>query len=361
MAFLKKILSGFLFVFLANFVYTQNKPENFCESLPAWDKIVIKNEEIPAGIPKMLIITNRPYISGKGIKEFFPNDLANFRKVSYLIAACDGANWLLYFVSSFEEGMNEINDGSDILLFIEGHGKTLPMTLNRAKQVQSRYHVSMVVFDWPSRHSNFNLSLSRVRRCGDNFYNLLLQIREYRKQSMTENLHFSILAHSLGNYFLSNLVVCGDAQYLKDVFIDNMIMNAAAIRTREHGDVLSQLDFQKRIYITFNKYDWILRGAHMLTAGKMLGNVPMQPLVKNACYLDFTGIVGKEHSYYYGKHSFEHEMPAFFYFYNTALHGEEVNLLNKMLFLSDNTLNVYKVKLYDSSHYKPGNGNKESK
>jgi len=42
-----------------------------------------------------------------------------------------------------------------------------------------------------------------------------------------------------------------DGQYLKDVFIDNIVLNAAAIRSKEHGEVLSQLNFQKAIVYCF--------------------------------------------------------------------------------------------------------------
>jgi hypothetical protein len=261
-----------------------------------------------------------------------------------MIVTCDGTSWQLRFVPDFYEGMKEINDGRDILLFIEGHGKVLPAVMNRAFQIQERYNVALVVFDWPSKNRNFNTSLARVRRCGDNFYNLLLQIKDYRIRLMTENQHFSIIAHSLGNYFLTNFIVCGDGQYLKDKFIDNIIFNSAAIRSKEHGEVISQIEFMNRIYITSNKYDWVLRGAHLLTSGKMLGNYPIFPLATNAQYVNFTGLVGKEHSYYFGFHDFEYENPAFFYFYNTVVHGNEVNLNDTKYFTPRETGDGYNVK-----------------
>jgi hypothetical protein len=345
--FFSKIPVAILFVFSLLSVEAQVNNPTFYEVPSTWQNIQINNEKIPTGLPRILIITNRPYIPDAEDREFFPNDLADFRKVSYLIATFDGKNWKLSFVSDFEEGMREIDDGRDILLFIEGHGKTLPMALNRAFHVQTRYNLSLIVFDWPSKNRNYNSSLARVRRCGDNFYNLMLQIKEYKKQSMDENQHFSILAHSLGNYFLSNLIVCGDAQYLNDVFIDNIIMNAAAIRSKEHGKVLSQMKFYKRLYITSNKYDWVLHGAHLLTAGRMLGIDPIKPLVRQAYYVNFTSVVGKEHSYYYGRHPFEHEYPAFFYFYNTSLHGKEVNLTDTTMFLPRNTRDGYNIRNCD--------------
>jgi hypothetical protein len=109
-------------------------------------------------------------------------------------------------------------------------------------------------------------------------------------------------------------------------------MNASAIRTKEHGVVLSQVRIADRIYITSNKNDFVLRGAHLLTSGKMLGNLVIKPLATNAQYVNFTDVAGREHSYYFGYHPFEHENPAFYYFYYTALHGKEVNLNDTALF-----------------------------
>ncbi len=322
----------------------QYQVQGFCDLPAPWDKIIISQDSIPDTLTKMLIVTNRPFVLDARNHEIFPNDIAAFRKVSYLIAACDGIKWYFSFTDNFTSGMKAIDNGRDILLFIEGHGKTLPMALNRAFQVQARYDVTIVVFDWPSKNSNFNLSLARVRRCADNFYNLLLMLRNYKQQQMNEDQHLSLLAHSLGNYFLSYLVVCGDAQYLREPFLDNVVMNAPAIRSKEHGEVLSQLKIQKRLFIMFNKNDWVLKGANMLTSGRMLGNGAIEPLVDSAMYFDFTEVAGKEHSYYFGYHSFEHTNKAFYYLYYNAVHGNSVNLHDENMFMPGSAENVFYIK-----------------
>lgn len=326
-------------------VKSQQPITGFCETIPSWDRIKINNGQIPASGTKIFIISNRPYIPDAADHEYFPNDIANYRKVSYIIATCDGTDWKLNFVPDFYTGMKEINDGRNILLFVEGHGKTLPMALSRAFQVEARYNVSLVLFDWPSKNRNFNRSLARVRLCGENFHNLLLQVRDYREHYMNDTQHFSILAHSLGNYFLSNFVVCGDWQFLREKFLDNVIINASAIRSKEHGEVLSQLGFSKRIYITSNKKDFVLRGAHLLTSGKMLGNLVIKPIATNAQYVNFTSVAGKEHSYYFGYHSFEYDVPAIYYFYNTSLQGDEVDLQDTDYFIPRETGDGYDIKV----------------
>jgi hypothetical protein len=75
----------------------------------------------------------------------------------------------------------------------------------------------------------------------------------------------------------------------------------------------------------------------------MLGNLAIKPLAQNACYLNFSLVAGKEHSYYFGYHDFEYSNPAFYYFYNTALHGNEVNLQDTDKFVSRESGDGYNI------------------
>lgn len=293
-------------------------------------RILIGKGEIPEEGARIFIVTNRSFDPECRKQEYFLNEASD--SVSYLIAACDGNNWQYYFVPGFTEGMKIINDGSDILLFIEGHGKTMPMALERAYQVHIRYNLSLVVFDWPSDNRTFRASLQAIRHCEANFNNLLMKSKEYRSQHMEKNQHLSILAHSIGNYFLNYAAERGDELGLHEAFIDNIVMNAPAIPAREHGKAVSRMAFQKRIFITSNKNDLVLRGAGALTSARMLGNVVLGPPASNATYINFSGVARTEHSYYYGSQPFEYELPAFYYFYHSSLHGREVDLSDTRMF-----------------------------
>lgn len=324
------ILLAFILVLTAGRISAQPAVMPACKEA-AWNKIRISKEDIPEGGAKIFIITNRPYVPRAENQEYFPNGIA--KSMSYLIAACDGDSWHFHFVSGFEEGMNAINDGRNILIFLEGHGKTLPMALDRAYQVQMRYNLSIVVFDWPSDNRNFKSSLDAISSCEGNFYTFLVQMKEYRRRQMKKSQHLSILAHSMGNYFLNHAVVRDNGLNLRDVFVDNIIMNAPAIPSKGHGKAISQMAFQKRIYITSNRHDLVLRGAGVLTSSRMLGNVVVGPLAANAHYVNFSDVAGTEHSYYYGHQPFEHTLPAFYYFYNTTFQGEEVDFSVPKMFV----------------------------
>jgi hypothetical protein len=150
---------------------------------------------------------------------------------------------------------------------------------------------------------------------------------------MNESQHLSILAHSMGNYFLNYSVERDNGLNLREVFVENIIMNAPAIPSKGHGKAISQMAFQKRMYITSNKNDVVLRGAGVLTSSRMLGNVVIGPLAANAHYVNFSGVAGTEHSYYYGPPPFEHTLPAFYYFYNTSFQGDEVDFSESIMFV----------------------------
>ena len=160
----------------------------------------------------------------------------------------------------------------------------------------------------------------------------------------------SLIMHSLGNYFLTHLVVNGNNQYMKERIFDNIVMNAPAVRTREHGEVVSQIGIQDRLYVALNKGDFVLRGAQMLTSGKMLGNLAMEPLAPNTRYVDFSDVAGREHTYFAGYHDFEFDLPAVGSFYDNALHGKEVDLSDESLFSPNGSEQIFHVK--GSSHQK---------
>lgn len=317
---MRSVLCILFVCFTLSDAFTQMK-EEFCIKEPGWENVNLVSEPIPDTLPTILIVTNRAFTPDNENTIFFPNSLAEYRKVTYLQVACTGNSWLVRPIDSFEEGMKCIDKGNDMLLFVHGHGKTFPLSLPRAWRIKKRYDVSLILFDWPAKHSNFNKSLARVRRCGENFYNLLLNLKEYRESSMAEDQHLSLMAHSLGNYYLTHFVVNGSWQYLNEPFIDNIIFNAAAVRTKEHGEVISRLTISDNKYVVLNKYDKVLRGAHLLTSGKMLGNLVIEPHASNTEYIHFTDIAGLEHTYFAGYHRFEDENETVFKFYNTIIHG----------------------------------------
>ena len=121
-----------------------------------WDSIEFNPEGTPDREQSILIVTNRPFNPEDPDNVIFPNAISDFRKVTYLFATCNQGEWVLSPVSDLFSGLQVIDEGKDILLFVHGHGKSLPQVLTRAHQIRKKYGVALVVFDWPSYNSNFN-------------------------------------------------------------------------------------------------------------------------------------------------------------------------------------------------------------
>ncbi len=319
-------ISLLIFLLLPGKLLMAQHQNSFCYQPPEWENLILVDGLIPDSLESFLVITNRPYAPEQEEGIFFPNDIASYRRVTYLQIACSGNKWLVKRLSNVEEALAILKKDRDLLLYVHGHGKSFPHSIQRAWKIQKRYDISVILFDWPAKNNNFNTSLSRVRKCNENLYNLLLQLKSYRSENMAKNQKLSLLAHSLGNYFLTHYVVNGSWQYLQEPFIDNMILNAPAVRSKEHGDVLSHIRFAHNKYVILNKNDKILRGAHLLTSGKMLGNIVIEPIADNTNYLHFTEIAGSEHNYFAGYHEFEDRHPVVYPLYYELIHGKTPDL-----------------------------------
>lgn len=321
-----RLLLALLCIFMLSVNGRSQDGAPFTGDLSDWARISLVSEILPDSLSRLFVVTNRPLLPDQADREYLPNEIAPFRKISYLEVAFNGEKWLVRELADFEDGMDLLDPNQDMLLMLHGHGKSFPQNIERAWRVQNRYEVSVILFDWPSQNGNFNKSLSRVRRCGENFYNLLVNIRDYRRQHPENQARFNIIAHSLGNYFLTHMVVNGNWQYFDETFADHVILNAPAVRSREHGKFLSLLNISHHKYVMLNKNDKILRGARILMSGKMLGNLVMEPHATNTTYIHFTEIAGTEHNYFAGYHAFEAEDQATYNLYNQLVHGLDPSL-----------------------------------
>jgi len=143
--------------------------------------------------------------------------------------------------------------------------------------------------------------------------------------------------HSLGNYYLENLVIQTKSLCGPPAVFDNLVLNAAAVNQEQHNEWVEKLNFQHRIYITSNVSDFNLKGARIFTKdGKQLGEKIKPPLAETAIYVNFTKAVGfrfptgTTHTYFIG------EVPDksmnIRQFYKDIMHGLEPDLQDAQMF-----------------------------
>ena len=143
---MKKAFFLLFVLFTLSNLFSQTN-EGFCINEPDWGKIDLVSKPIPDSLPSLLIITNRPFTPDNENRIYFPNAIAEYRKVTYLEVTCTGDRWLIRPIESFQESMKYIDDGNDLLLFVHGHGKDFPSSITRAMRIKKRYNVALILFE----------------------------------------------------------------------------------------------------------------------------------------------------------------------------------------------------------------------
>jgi hypothetical protein len=278
-------------------------------------KETIYLSEQPLSQKKIAVVTNRAIIHMNPDSIQFDSNIDQFdMKASFLTASYGQGDWIYTHNNSLTDLLNQKFEHENWVIFVHGDGKDLRSAINRAKEIKELHQVNVLVYAWPSHNpefngiKNFKNSYANVEKATVHFSKFLSEVANIRKAfpqtSFTRNL--SMFLHSLGNYYLENLVKSDLHTELTEPFIDNLIINAAAVDLKAHDEWVEQLRFQKRIYINSNGKDMNLIGLRIFSSKKMqLGEDPEPPLASNAYYVSFTDAVGASippgpsHSYFF--------------------------------------------------------------
>ncbi|MFO8066258.1 MAG: alpha/beta hydrolase [Bacteroidales bacterium] len=233
----------------------------------------------------------------------------------------------------------------NIVLFIHGDSKTFRHAIIRGLEIQNLYNVKVIVFSWPSKDPNINgfenlkLSIENVEKSLEHFNLLLNFVSKIKNQEddLKNDKKMSLFLHSLGNYYLE-CMVRDDMQPDKKLLIfDNIIINSAAVKQKDHYLWMEQLKCQQNIYIISNKHDFNLKGARYFAGlGRQLGEIIDLPLAANATYINFSDAVGftiptyLSHTFFIGK--MPQKYNSIFKFYNEMLNSRHIDVYDELNF-----------------------------
>ena len=147
----------------------------------------------------------------------------------------------------------------------------------------------------------------------------------------------------MGNEIASELIKQDQADKIPEYFFDNLILNAAAVKQKDHAQWVNKLNIQNRVYIISNKDDFPLKGAAIMRMTKLLGSEYEEPLAKNAQYVNLSYVAGKEHNVFLGRTELERKNPEIPELYNTLFQGEEPTFENFKSFAISGNNNEYFV------------------
>ncbi|MFA0813927.1 alpha/beta hydrolase [Microbulbifer epialgicus] len=197
--------------------------------------------------------------------------------------------------------------------FMHGFDKPFVKRLNQARRLEWRYGVKVVVFSWPSNPGGNPVDeykdASKIALASAGaLASALEKVGRYMKKSLRNypaekcNIKFSLLAYSLGNRLLYSYMGGSSDDEGANIF-DNIILCQADVDRINHEHWVDRMSIGKRIYITINEDDGVLKKSEMVNRRERLGRASGHLYSEKALYFDFTGgpNVGGTHGLFYKK------------------------------------------------------------
>ena len=200
------------------------------------------------------------------------------------------------------------------IFFVPGYCSPCLEGLDKARQLQQKHGVNVILFSWPSdprevvcdpegayRRTQEAAQLSAVAL--DRALSSLNRIfvGPIRQSGQCKDFRFSLLAHSLGNFVIQNLVE-GSPIYRSDTFpFDNIILHQADVNLMGSQEWIKKMTARVRTYVTTNQTDAVLRMISDLVNPTRLGQATNGiGLNEKIVHVDFTGArnVNNEHWFF---------------------------------------------------------------
>lgn len=241
-------------------------------------------------------------------KEFMTNEIDPNGKVCILLATCKNLKWTFYELPNLDSAMSFLPNKKDLVIYVEGFGKTFPLSTFRTAGVSAQYNVNVLMFDYPSYHDeknilvNYGLTEKNAKKSAPFLGNLLTHVQEAKasKKPWVTNKNTTLFVHSMGNIIIKEAVKKGKFQNLETALLNRVVLNNPCVPALQHKNWVDSINFAPEIFIHHNKEDKQLRGAFLIQKQKMLGSVDQHKNSK-AFYIDFNPLMGEQHNAFFNK------------------------------------------------------------
>lgn len=234
------------------------------------------------------------------------------------------------------------------VFFVHGFNQSFEKNLEKGLALEKEHDVEVVAFSWPSNPGGIKTkeyrSAKRNSKASVGALDATLEkLGGYLKEPFNRDalnncdIKFSLLTYSLGNYLFQNYVI--DAIYEDETRIfDNIILCQADVDNYGHEKWVDQIEAGKKIYITINENDSVLKWSDINFQKDRLGRTAQNLISKRASYFDFTDGegVGKTHGIFYKKTN-----PVVKNFFTAVLNGEKGENVQGLVY--DQHINTYKL------------------
>ena len=239
-----------------------------------------------------------------------------------------------------------IKDGKNCVFFVHGFNQSFKKNLEKALKIEEIHKVAVIAFSWPSNPGGFKTKeyrhAKRTARASDGALDATLEkLGRYLKEPFNKEalekcgVKFSLMTYSLGNYLFQNYVI--DSIYEDETRIfDNIVLCQADVDNEGHAQWVDMIQAGKRIYITINENDYVLKWSDANFQKDRLGRTARDLNSTKALYFDFTDCkdVGNTHGVFYKKTN-----PVVEQFFTTVLNGGRGETTEGMVY--DRRKNAY--------------------
>jgi esterase/lipase superfamily enzyme len=321
-----RVIWVFLLIIFLLPIYSENKlPQNL---------LYLSNfrfvNEVPENYSKLIVLVSNRYFDQQKdsiLEKGADPDL----KMTYFVVCLKADSIYLTPFFNLERALNSISKNRDFLIFVNGYGKNFGQNLYRGFELDERYNLNVVIFDWPTDYNPVRKTIKCARKVTLNLLETLNSFDKVHKESF-KGTGASLIFHSMGNHIAKDIAInYPDSINLQGNF-DNIILNAPGVTQFKHARWIEKFDMQNQIYITSNKSDKTLKYLVFARLTAQLGRQAKAPHAKNAIYIDFSQIAGENHNYFIGRSEIEKEDPRVYNFYNEIFHGRPVNLNDSTVF-----------------------------
>ena len=329
---MKRLLTGF---FLALACAAHGQLSNY-NSQAYWSRFTLQShQQQPAGSDTSLVFVTNRFIHPDSLR--FVDEFIDTSALKYFFLEKQQGTWKVYPEPTLAEAMDHLPRNRDIVVYAEGMGKIFTSNVERAQLMSAQYAVNVVMFDYASINTtykpskNFRFARQNARLSAPQYLQLLRTIQTARenREPWTEGVSVSMFYHSMGNIILERMMKGQDTGVLAanvPPFVDNLIINAACVPMRRHARWVEKIHFAKNVFVHYNKRDMQLKGAHLLTLKRQLGEkVPQRQRASNAQYVNFLELARWQHSYFmnfpYNEYRLNSAMVAYF---NRLFNGQGV-------------------------------------
>lgn len=217
--------------------------------------------------------------------------------------------------------------GKPVLIYIHGRAKGVGEPKKSVNQEiyndLENYGVSVIGFTWDADDGGYDET--RPQASADDFDQFLDALADYLSSGDGGGKDKpALLAHSMGNIIISELAKDKKLESERGKLFSNIILNAAAVKTKRHHRWLKKIKVSDHTYVMVNPNDLVLKFAGALFKPNMLGKEVREPGVSdNVAVYVYLGYLDVDHRYFVP--SKQNGQANLRYFYAQVITGATVN------------------------------------